>query len=271
MLFHRHDRFTKMATKTTTKTTMIQKKTWGIIGLGWLGQSLFDRLKLNGNLVWGTHRRDFTFGVDPFPDQLCDVLFLNTPPLLNIPARTFVDEISNSTAGHKNLKIIFVSSTSVFGDHQGTCTEETRPEPITKNGQWLVEVEGLLTQKLKDQLVIIRPAGLIGEDRHPVYFFSKNQNHPGGRNPVNLVHKEDLLNVILEIERSNFKGLVNAVSEFHPQKSIYYNFWANKFNLDPIQFLDELSSSKQVDSVVLPQIYTKWKFKDLGYSSLLWI
>ncbi len=242
---------------------MSLKKTWGVIGLGWLGKPLSEQLKNLGFDVLGTRSSDFNFLTDEFPKLFCNILFLNTPPLLNISPIDYVNKIPK-VFNEQNAKVIFISSTSVFGEHQGLCTEETFPEPQTENGKWLLQVEHELEKKFKENLTIIRPGGLIGEDRHPVFAISKNNMISGGDNVINLIHKSDLINIIVAAEKNNFSGIINAVSPYHPKRSEYYNFWAKKLNLKPINFKSELTSTKKVESVALPLFYNNWIQKNLN-------
>ena len=117
------------------------KQTWGIIGLGWLGQKLSEHLSQKGIENWGTRSQDFDWGCDDFPTKPCDVLFLNTPPLLQINPENFVAKIP--TGGYR--RIIFISSISVYGNQAGSITEQTTTEPMTDSARWLVAVENLLS------------------------------------------------------------------------------------------------------------------------------
>jgi hypothetical protein len=255
---------------------MISKKTWGIIGLGWLGQALADQLKTLDIKVWGTRTENptanpneilteaFVFGQNDFPSQTCDVLFINTPPILDLTPTDFVGEI-HTPENRDDFKLIFISSTSVYGPRQKHCTEDTQPEPWTANGKWLYEVEKLLQEKYQNKVLILRPGGLIGGERHPVFYFSKSQQVSGGVDPVNLIHRQDLIQIILQAEALNMSGVINAVAPFHPSKSDYYNGWSKKLKLNSINFSLDVQSLKTVDSVKLPLFYKSWQCERLDH------
>lgn len=243
---------------------MTSKKTWGIIGLGWLGQALADQLKSLSFDVWGTRTDTFVFGQNDFPSQTCDVLFINTPPILDLTPADFVGEI-HTPKQLDDFKLIFISSTSVYGPRQKLCNEETQPEPWTANGKWLYEVESLLQQKYQNKVLILRPGGLIGDERHPVFYFSKSQQVSGGLDPVNLIHRKDLIQIIIQSEALKMSGVINAIAPHHPQKSDYYNAWAEKLKLNPINFSLDVQSLKTVDSVKLPHFYTQWLCEKLDH------
>lgn len=236
-------------------------KVWGIIGLGWLGQALQDQLIQNGDKCWGTHRDRFTFEKDSFPDQVCDVLFLNTPPLKTMTPGSYVKKIV--TARH--TKIIFISSTSVFGSDQRECSEVTDAKPRSMNGKWLVEVEKLMSKKYKSNFLSLRPGGLIGQQRHPVKYFSSDHVLSGGQNPINLIHRTDLINIIIKAVHLNKKGFLNVVAPYHPTRSDYYNEWAKMLNLPPLNFKDEATSTKKVDSIYIPKFYKEWVCEKLNF------
>ncbi len=260
-------------------------KVWGIIGLGWLGQALADQLQTLKCNVWGTRTDSFVFGHNKFPTQACDVLFLNTPPILDLTPDDFVHQIvlSSNSSGSANeptdpsnipkekesltvrskTKLIFISSTSVYGPTQKFCTEDLKPIPWTANGKWLFEVENLLLEKYKDQVLILRPGGLIGDKRHPVFYFSKSQEISGGQDPINLIHRLDLINIIMQAEALNLSGVINAVAPYHPGKAEYYNSWAEKLKIKSIAFNNDVQSFKIVDSKILPTFYHSWAYPEL--------
>lgn len=262
---------------------------WGIIGLGWLGQSLAEKLKFSGIGVWGTRSSDFNFVSDRFPNKYCNILFINIPPLIELDPNDFVKKIplnmihENQTLNkqddrldtdfiidnnyEKKIKVIFVSSTSVYGDHQGLCDEQTAPEPKTVNGKWLLEVENKLIKKFNDKLLIIRPGGLIGEDRHPIFSIHKNYSMngdlSGGDNLINFIHRSDLIEIVIAAEKNNLSGVLNVVSPHHPKRSEYYNYWSKKLNMSLIKFKAEQTSAKKVESIILPSFYNDWLHKNL--------
>lgn len=203
-------------------------KTWGILGLGWLGAALQNTLRDQGCTTWGTHRTECDLLTGPAPDRVCDVLFLNTPPLKALAPDVYAEKIATSAAE----RIIFISSTSVYGEAQAHVTETDTPQPDSPNGQWLVATERALCERLKERLTIIRPGGLIGSERHPIRSMAGKTGIPDG--VVNLIHRTDLIGIILKAPPA---AVINAVAPFHPLKSEYYSSWAHKLQLPAPQFL----------------------------------
>ncbi|UWX55254.1 hypothetical protein NYZ99_01135 [Maribacter litopenaei] len=79
-----------------------------------------------------------------------------------------LNEIASSSVNN----ILFVSSTSVYGENQGEVNEETIPIPSSEAGKQLLETEKLIRENSHVESTIIRFAGLIGPDRHPVNMLS---------------------------------------------------------------------------------------------------
>lgn len=101
-------------------------------------------------------------------------LIINIPPKLRgNSTENFVEKIKNlipfiEKSGIK--KVLFVSSTSVYSDEDKVVTEETIPNPDTESGKQLFKCEKLLQENSHFETTILRFGGLIGEDRHPIYF-----------------------------------------------------------------------------------------------------
>lgn len=64
---------------------------------------------------------------------------------------------------------IFISSTSVFSQQNGHFDESQSPQPDSEIGRGLLEIEQWLANLANIDCDIIRFAGLVGADRHPVY------------------------------------------------------------------------------------------------------
>ena len=228
------------------------KLTWGIIGLGWLGESLAESVRADGDEAWGTHRSSFDFERDELPRDHCDILFLNTPPLTRMAPPDYVAKV------HASGRVFFVSSTSVYGEVSGRVTEETAPQPATESGKWLLETETALRKKFGDRLTVIRPGGLIGGQRHPVKILSARGTAGGAGLPVNLIHRSDVVGIVRALARSGPLATVNAVAPHHPAKDVYYNEWAAKLGLPSIAFEPSKEPAREIESLHLARIYPKW-------------
>ncbi len=238
---------------------MPNTETWGIVGLGWLGGRLSAYLQESGCKTWGTHRPDFDFRHHSLPTTFCDVLFLNTPPLSDLSPQNFCEKVSHTTA----KRIIFISSTSVFGMSCGLVTEDSTPAPDTVSARWLLEVETLLRENFGKRLTVIRPGGLIGGERHPAKHLAGKVDISGGNEKINLIHREDLIQIITLVPVGT--PLINAVANYHPRKDQYYVEWAENLGLSKPLFKDSTYPEREIRSVVVSSFYTEWKCPQLDF------
>ncbi|HET8803583.1 MAG TPA: NAD(P)H-binding protein [Aequorivita sp.] len=251
-------------------------KTIAIAGLGWLGQPLAYRLATLGYIVKGsviTVEKATLLqqnGFDVYPVQISEsgiegeinallnnseCLIIMVPPGLRkntgsdyvLKMAHFLEAINKSDVS----KIILVSSTSVYDDSQGKVTEKVEPKPQTIAGKQLRQVEELFSNSERLQTTIVRFGGLIGGSRNPAKYLAGRKDLADGNAPVNLINREDCINILVEILKQNAFGKVfNAVNPNHPKKSDYYIQKAKELNLIPPTFSEADSNEifKQVDS-----------------------
>ena len=228
-----------------------------ILGCGWLGFPLAKALVKNKFSVKGsttsTEKVSIlkSAGIEPFIVQLeeekisesvadflanSQILIVNIPPKLrgnsteNFVAKiaTLLPFIEKSTVE----KVLFVSSTSVYGEDNDLITEDTPLNPDTEGGRQLVIVESLLQKNTHFETTILRFGGLIGEDRNPVRFLSGRENIENPDAPINLIHQEDCIGIIEKIiALSSWNETFNAVAPFHPSRKEYYTQKAADLNL----------------------------------------
>jgi nucleoside-diphosphate-sugar epimerase len=166
--------------------------------------------------------------------------------------------------------VLFISSTSVYGDTSSfdcaqddtlSVTEETKTCPDTESGKQLIQAEQLLQSNSNFKTTILRFGGLIGEDRHPIKFLAGRKNIENPNAPINLIHQQDCIGIILEILRQAQNDKLernetfNAVTPFHPSRKEYYTQKAIDLNLDLPEFNDENSSfGKTISSTKIEQV-----------------
>lgn len=239
-------------------------KTISILGCGWLGLPLAEYFRKEGWQVKGSTTSISKLKlleekeIEPHlvllnPDVRTDhiqkfldskILIIDIPPGRNenvlelFPAqiKALINEINKSPVE----KVIFVSSTSVYGDSNEIVSEESELNPDRESGKALVVAEGLLRAEITFATTIIRFGGLIGPDRHPGRFLSGRKNISGGNAKVNLIHQDDCIEIIFQIINQNMWGeIFNAVSENHPTKKELYTAAANALGLEPPTFDNE--------------------------------
>lgn len=252
-----------------------------ILGCGWLGFPLALSLQQKGHVIHGsttTTKKLETLketAIKPFLIHLTeknvqgdidsflhgsDVLILDMPPKMRSdPSRSFSEKIKRLIPfieASAVKRVLFVSSTSVFGEHQGRVDEETVPLPDIASGKELLKAEKLLTENTRFQTTILRFGGLTGADRHPVKYFSGRKNIPGANTPVNLIHQEDCIGIIEKIiQRDRWGHVFHGVYPEHPSKEVYYTRKAVEYRLEPPQFKDEADADyKKVESIYVTEL-----------------
>ncbi len=264
-----------------------------VLGCGWLGLPLAKILIDKGFFVKGSTTssnkisilKNFNieaFQIKIYEDEILGniqgffdnskILIINIPPKLrHLQKENFVEKIKNlipliEMSTIENL--LFISSTSIYGENNCIVTEESLPNPETESGKQLLKAEQILLKNKNFKTTILRLGGLIGEDRHPVKFLSGKKNIENPNAPINLIHQDDCIRLILEIIiQGQNKDLVwnetfNAVAPFHPNRKDYYEQKAIELGIDLPEFSSInnnigkiISSSKLVN--VLEYVFSK--------------
>lgn len=250
-----------------------------LLGCGWLGFPLAEALIYSGYSVNGSTTTPQKLsllteaGIAPYLIDLgegadttviqdflkgCDVLIINIPPKIrsgsneNYPAKMqqlvpFIKQAGIS-------KVLFVSSTSVYADDNTVVTESTVPNPETESGRQVLEAENVLANHFTT--TILRFGGLIGNGRNPAKYLAGKDNLPNPDAPVNLIHQDDCIGIILTILEKGYWGkIVNGVAEQHPTRKEYYTQKAAALQLPPPGFDNSKPSiGKTVTSEVVGSV-----------------
>ncbi len=246
-----------------------------IIGCGWLGLPLAETLLGKGHDIHGSttseqkrvrlHQKGINAfllilsehaiegDIDGFL-RAVDILIINVPPRLRGSKKeNYVAKIQQlHTAARKAHipNVIFVSSTSVYGDVAGNVTEATKPVPNTESGRQLLQAETVFRNDSHIQTTIVRFGGLIGADRHPINMLSGRTGLTNGGNFVNLIHLNDCIRILkFIIDHQWWNEVFNGVYPAHPTKQEYYRSEAFKRGLEPPHYKKEnLKKGKKVVS-----------------------
>ena len=229
-----------------------------IIGSGRLGKLIekqlttIDYQTTNTTGLGGALKFDINFdNLDVIPDSQ-SYIFSIPPSKINLEACFRNLELI------KEKRIIFVSSTSVYGKQEGMLNEDSLVKTSNSNTQKLIAIEERLLSYKK--ATIVRPAGLYSHSSHPGQFLSGKKDIKAPNSPINLVSREDVASAILKILNQTDYRIINVVNTHHPLKSAYYNQYCTKMKLEPIVF-DSLSSS--------PNKVICSKFPEFHFSSSL--
>ncbi len=219
--------------------------TVSIIGLGWLGLPLAKQLQRVGLTVKGSTTTSnkvidlnrvgieaYQLQLNPAPEgSLKDLLDTDTL-IINIPPKAgkFGEDFHPQQIRHlteaidvSDVKhIIYVSSTSVYPEWNRIVVESDVITPEQSTAPALVQAEQLvLALAPKKAVTVLRCGGLMGYDRIPgKYIAGKTVN--SGDVPVNYLHQDDAVMILLALTQQRLEGVFNAVAPEHPpRKDIY--------------------------------------------------
>ncbi|PSW21104.1 protein yeeZ precursor [Photobacterium sanctipauli] len=247
-----------------------------ICGCGWLGLPLATHLVNKGMDVWGSKQDEAAadslndLGINgiqlSLPDDVIepksgpqwqqffgsDVLVINVAPGRGEYAdKRFIASVLGLAKQAKLAgchRIVFISTTGVYGSAKGIITEDTPVQPETASAKAHVFIEQQLLSQWGENVVIIRLAGLIGPKRHPVKFLSNRQGIEHGLDKVNLIHQEDCINAITEIMTVwPKKQILHLAAPTHPTRQAYYTAMADLIGIPAPCF----SASKERDAKVV--------------------
>ncbi len=220
------------------------------MGSGWLGFPLARHFVSLGNRVKASTTTPARLAeleavnVEPFLVDIgsssgipagflqADVLIINIPGKAIDHFRRLLREVEKSPI----KKILFVGSTSVYPDTNGTVTESAG---VANPESPLMLIESLFRGSHQVETTIVRFGGLIGDGRHPGRFF-----RPGRaiRNPdayVNLIHGDDCIGIIAQIVQREVWGEVfNCCADTHPTRREFYTHAAKDIGAPPPECIE---------------------------------
>lgn len=245
-----------------------------ILGCGWLGFPLAKHLISLGYAINGSTTS---------PDKICvlkdndiqpflieineneikgnielflkesDTLIINVPPKRKLNLNNYQSRLENLLPYIKQSYIkhlLFVSSTSVYAHQNELLTEETIAKPDSEAGQDILAAEQLFQKLATQKTTVLRLAGLIGEDRHPVKFLAGRKDLPNPNHAVNLIHLDDCIKIMTKIIQTDSWGEVFiGVDQQHLDRKAYYTQQAINRQL-PIPHFEESSDAfdKKIDN-----------------------
>lgn len=254
-----------------------------VLGCGWLGLPLAKRLVAKGWQVKGSTTttqklqtlqkagiKSFLFTLDANVDLSdstffnAELLFVNVPPSRKQAQSGYLEKMKNLLAAIQNSPIksvIFISSTSVYGDVCRELTETDEPDSQSE----LRQAEMLFLSVKNLQTTVIRFGGLFGPDRNPSRFFRDKNSIPNGLVPVNLIHLKDCLGLIEAVlDQPDFAGVYNAVAPSHPTKQQFYGKAIAKSGFAVPDFVAEKADWKLINAdKIRTELNYQFQYPDL--------
>jgi nucleoside-diphosphate-sugar epimerase len=230
-----------------------------IVGCGYVGLPLGVELVRLGHEVFGLRRSSAgaeelaAAGLKPLTADITQAADLARLPA---PFDWIVNTVSSTRGGAEeyqqvylrgtqNLidwlaaspprKFVFTSSTSVYGQTDGSLVKESSPtEPASPTSRVLLDAEHLLLKAARTRhfpAVILRVAGIYGPERGHLFLqYLRNEARISGRGErlINMIHRDDVVGVILAALRDGRPGeIYNAVDD-EPVAQIHFFRWLSE-------------------------------------------
>lgn len=181
-----------------------------MVGMGDTSRRIVPLLHAKGHHVTGVRRH-------PRGDEGCEVLaqdihhpnFSTLAPIdwvyvilspdqmtADSYQRTYVDSVQPLTQAlhaHPIQRIVFVSSTSVYGQDAGEWVDEQSPtHPQRFNGQLLLQAEQTWQQAWPDRVTVVRPSGIYSAERRRLHRLLESGQPIATQAWSNRIHIDDL-------------------------------------------------------------------------------
>jgi nucleoside-diphosphate-sugar epimerase len=193
---------------------MINRRSIGIMGCGWLGMPLSH--KLSDDFDVECFSREKSSDSSSFWQKDTIIIAIHTKDNYLLTIQKVLD-LSND-----KCDLILMSSTSIYREFDLDVDESAK---ITKSSL-IKEAEDLLLNSNRNVL-ILRLGGLMGEDRVAGKWSITTEFSDGF---VNYIHKNDVINIVQKMLQSDIKdGIYNLVAPKHPSRSEVHKKNSQKF------------------------------------------
>ena len=260
-----------------------------IIGCGWLGQALAQRLLASHTKLIASYQSaqshdklkalnipatqlilplvddvmsckqlDEIAGVDPKLFQQ-DVLIIAIPPQLKkgrVDYPLKIQQLVHLAELGNTQHIILLNSTAIYNGLVGKVDEASQLNMNAEKVASLLAAEQAV-KSFSKRVHILRLAGLVGPDRHPGKFLQAKRVFENASATVNLVHQTDVVNILnslIHLDSTDRKqSIYNVVSNTDSDRQGYYQLAAQALNLPIPQFAleQEQSSGKKIIGAAL--------------------
>ena len=231
-----------------------------IIGCGYVGLPLGAELAREGHEVFGIRRSGSaanelqSVGIHPLFADITDAQTLTKLPreydwVVNCAAsgggdaeayrRLYLEGTRNvieRLAPSPPRKYVYTSSTSVYGQNDGSIVTEDDPaEPETETGKVLVATENLLLSvagERKFPAMILRLAGIYGPGRGywlKQFLAGEARIEGNGERFLNMIHRDDVIGAIIAALKSAPQPCIcNACDNEPVSQRVFFEWLANR-------------------------------------------
>ncbi|SKC10441.1 NAD(P)H-binding protein [Dyadobacter psychrophilus] len=274
------------------KDSKVEKKQISILGCGWLGFPLAQRLR-SRHSTWQIKGSTTSVSkIDTFVEKGIEGYLLPLDPefnvenswlhsffdvdtlIISLPPRLYkhepgfyikqIESIISEIKTSKINDIIFISSTGIYPELNRTVVEDDVKTPKESASPEMVAAENLLTELRPDHNVtILRLGGLLGYNRIPGKYVQGQKDMTTGSIPVNYIHRDDAAEIIITIlEAGVFNETFNIVAPGHTTRREVYEKSCTQFGWETPTFAktDEKPDFKVISAEKFNQHY-KYDFK----------
>jgi len=252
--------------------------TVAVVGCGWLGLPLAQKLLSQGYRVLGTTTTPeqlpllTSAGIEPRLLQLgsdfsaadeanliqwlrqANTLVINIPPRAAVAGGypQLLRPLHRAVAAARIKSVLFVSTSGVYPD-EPRLMRETDAVSTRDAASDVLRTEGHFVPRYGQWLsTVVRLGGLFGPDRPPGRFLAGRRNLPQGDAPTNLLHLSDAVGVLSTIITQNIWGhTFNVCALAHPARREFYPAAATYLGLEPPTFQAESAGGKTIDSTLV--------------------
>ena len=154
----------------------------------------------------------------------------------------------SATIGQTNVhRIIYTSSTRVYGQNDGSWVDETSlTRPRDEQGKILLETEIALLESGSEcrNVSVVRLAGIHGPRRELVERARAlaGTRSSGGAAYVNLIHRDDIVTALSMLLDASHHGVLNLCDDKPEPRRAVYDRIVSEAGLEPIQWADDPAS-----------------------------
>lgn len=262
--------------ETTGPKTKLMRWKMLIIGCGYIGRGLGARYLLDGKPATGVvFSLESTLqlrkiGITPIALNLDNsleqlpledagqIFYFAPPPDSGIRDARLGRFLGALRKRRCSPRIVYISTTGVYGDCQGEWVDEKRPvKATTDRARRRLDAEhSLLEWGLQDEgeVIILRVAGIYGPGRLPLNRLRQGlpMIHESEAPWTNLIHAEDLVSVCEAAMARGTDGEIYNVSDGTPgNMANYFNLVADLMELDRPPVISRAKAQKELPATML--------------------
>ena len=235
----------------------MKKETVSIVGCGWLGKALAKRLEKT-HWVKASVQSEESFNVLEIEKKYIlnhenrftkEAFYEADSLIISLPPRgAYLDNLASIVKNVKlGTQLILLSSTSVYVQTSGVVREESTKKLLNPN---LMLQGERLVQKLFPSVLILRLGGLMGYNRVAGKYTAGKVLEEDA--PVNYLHRDDAVNIMLLVMEKKIKAeVLNVTAQVDASKREIYEYNSKKYGFEKTAFKSLNIVGKKVSSLKL--------------------